>query len=784
MQRLQLAILVLALATLGQAPACKGSTGKATGTNCTTACSPGAGCTSPSQCASRVCSQGVCQEPTCTDGVMNGQELGVDCGGFCRPCGCGVNDCVKANFNCGPIGDGCSGIIQCGNCTSPDICGGLGQPGVCGTPTHCTPTTCQAANATCGPLGDGCGNALNCGTCTASGTACVNNSCVSGGGQCTNLCLQEATCTTGATTISGIAYAPTTPPYWPSGRGPDPLYNALVYVPNAAVSPFTPGVSCNGCDAAASGSPVVIGLTGVNGAFTLGDPSQPLSAPDGNNIPLVIQMGYWRRQVTIPHVTACTNNVLPDPLTCGAIDTQLACQSANCAWNPAVTPSCETLVRLPRTQLGGVHGGNGEGDIPLIGLTTGSADSVECVLPKIGIDTTELTDPSGNGRVRFYHDNGATNIGSTTLPAATNLYDNYSELAKYNMIIFDCVGGQHDKTGPELQHVLDYTANGGRVFATHYEYVWLYNNSPFGCGSQSFPCPAGPPATWTTAHWHVDQGHPADPNTQNANLVTSFPKGLAFSQWLGGLGSLTTASPPQISMSYLRHDFDSPVSSAPACGANATCAACGAVYGCIWSGTCGTPDVGTCIATGVQLWAADSGGNPIEYTFNTPVDKPPANQCGRVLFSDFHVYNKSGGNTFPDYCTVGPLSAQEQILEFQIFDLTNCVSSDQSTPCTPKGCGSKCGPQSDGCGNIIQCASCVPPASCGGGGVPNICGTPVVCKPLTTCPAGTDCGPLGDGCGGLIYCCATPPCSVSNSACTSPAVCGGGGVANQCGNPG
>src|SRR5262249_16252096 len=44
----------------------------------------------------------------------------------------------------------------------------------------------------------------------------------------------------------------------PSGQVP--IYNALVYVPNAPVAPFTQGVSCNRCDAPASGSPLVAAL--------------------------------------------------------------------------------------------------------------------------------------------------------------------------------------------------------------------------------------------------------------------------------------------------------------------------------------------------------------------------------------------------------------------------------------------------------------------------------------------------------------------------------------------
>src|SRR6185295_18565530 len=105
-------------------------------------------------------------------------------------------------------------------------------------------------------------------------------------GPCTNLCLQQVACGGAATTtVSGTVYAP---------NGIDPLYGALVYVPNAPVAPFPPGVACDQCGAQASGSPLVSTVTGPDGTFHL------QNAPAGASIPLVLQLGRWRRQVVIP----------------------------------------------------------------------------------------------------------------------------------------------------------------------------------------------------------------------------------------------------------------------------------------------------------------------------------------------------------------------------------------------------------------------------------------------------------------------------------------------------
>src|SRR5262249_46927253 len=159
------------------------------------------------------------------------------------------------------------------------------------------------------------------------------------------------------------------------------------------------------------------------------------NVPSGANIPLVIQLGRWRRQITIPNVASCTNTVL--------------------------TPD---QTRLPRNHT--------EGDIPSIAISTGSIDSLESRLRKIGLDGAEVTNGGGTGRVQLYVGNGG-NSSTGNAPPASMLVGNATALSSYDMVIFDCQGSQYDQQPADQQRMIAYANAGGRIFATHFSYVWL-----------------------------------------------------------------------------------------------------------------------------------------------------------------------------------------------------------------------------------------------------------------------------------------------------------------------
>jgi hypothetical protein len=83
---------------------------------------------------------------------------------------CVPRTCKDMGFNCGGNSDGCAGLVDCGSCSAPDFCGGGGFS-VCGHLTlldggvaACIPRTCAQSMILCGPAGDGCGGVIDCGT--------------------------------------------------------------------------------------------------------------------------------------------------------------------------------------------------------------------------------------------------------------------------------------------------------------------------------------------------------------------------------------------------------------------------------------------------------------------------------------------------------------------------------------------------------------------------------------------------------------------------------------------
>jgi hypothetical protein len=322
--------------------------------------------------------------------------------------------------------------------------------------------------------GNGNGNGGNGGggpTCTASG-ACQMQ-CPGGG----------------TTTLTGKVYAP---------NGTLPLYNAIVYVPSTTPTPFTEGVTCDRCNGNISGNPIVQTLTDATGSFTLNN------VPVGGNVPLVVQLGKWRRTVMLPSVAGCVS-----------------------------TPLTADSTRLPAN--------HGEGDIPRMAIVTGNADPFECLLLKMGINASEIQNPHGTtgARIDFYrgHNNPGTIIDNST-PDGEQLYNDATVLAQFDVVMLPCEGDLYNQGMTGVQNIGEYVNKGGRVFTTHWSYDWWsYPGSPFD----------------QIANW---QGDSIDQfkSTIQAPLNVNFPKGKDFAAWLIAAG-VTKSQMNHLAINEGRHNL-------------------------------------------------------------------------------------------------------------------------------------------------------------------------------------------------------------------------------------
>jgi hypothetical protein len=321
--------------------------------------------------------------------------------------------------------------------------------------------------------------------------ACTNLECFQN--KCTLGDCKVTACTTGGTTsISGSIYDP---------AGKIPLYNVIVYVPNAAVDPIVNGATCDRCGGI-SGSPIASAITDAAGKFVLKD------VPVMANVPLVMQVGKWRRQITIPAVTACADTAVTD----------------------------KNLTRLPRSAM--------EGDLPKMALTTGGYDGLECLLRKIGIADSEFTPQTGAGHVNFYTGTGGTPKYKTTMnagatfPDATTLWDSVDNLKKYDVVLLSCEGTEKptNKSPAALQAMQNYLNTGGRVFASHWHNYWLEKG----------------PAPFPTVATFNHQDDLTNPFT--ADIDTSFPKGQALADWLVNVGG--KSSKGKIDINEGKHTID------------------------------------------------------------------------------------------------------------------------------------------------------------------------------------------------------------------------------------
>jgi hypothetical protein len=453
------------------------------------------------------------------------------------------------------------------------------------------------------------------------------------GAQCPSGAQCNVSCAGGTTTsISGKVYDPALK---------DGLYNVSVYVPGGPMQALPKGVptgsdACN-CGALFKSGAVVSAATGVDGSFKL------QNAPVGKQIPLVLQVGKWRRVVHVD-TTQCADAPQPDK-----------------------------SLSLPGT----LAGAGPDDNMPDIAVSTGSADSLECLMRRIGLPASEyVAGAGGAGHIHVFSGGdpngggggggggGQGRVGQpeqNPMPGApeadTTLWNSAASMMPYDIVLLSCEGGETFNAKPaELEKYLN---AGGRTFASHFHYAWF--SGPLDTAAQqTYAAPAdwgNNLATWTAGSGGLgNQANGKIVQTLNGSTA-AFPKGVALYEWLGLNGALGVQGAPAHELPIFQPRFNSVV------------------------GPGNKPSQG---------WINDDlTANTMYFSFDTPTNAPidpktnlPA-YCGRAVFSDLHVAGNpttKDSSPPPKGCDPVDLSPQEKALEFMLFDLSSCVIPDTVAP--------------------------------------------------------------------------------------------------------
>lgn len=426
-----------------------------------------------------------------------------------------------------------------------------------------------------------------------------------------------------ATSLSGIARDP---------AGQLPLYNVVAYVPSEPLAPIQRGAHCETCAGDFSGRPIAAAVSDASGAFRLDITGVPARA----NIPLVIQAGSWRREVTVPLANDCSDTPLPAELT-----------------------------RLPRNRA--------EGNLPHIAVMRAGSDALECLFTKIGVDPAEFSPGGSGGSIELYHSDlanaeegtGRMRVagGEVDLPLVETLFDDAERLRSFDMVLLSCEGGDDRYDPPELTHrenLQRYANEGGRLFGGHFHNS-LIDNRELPDDYPEFP----------EVVEFASGRNDIEPQLFTAEVNTSFDKGKALADWLLEVGGSSTYG--QIEINDSERTVIGTSDPTAVSWINAT-----------------TVDTGDDDDDDDDDEDDDSGESQPEaeraalyYGFPTPVGGPA---CGRMVFTDVHLASGSGDSgkeVFPS-CS-GELSPQQKALAFLLFDLANCVQPTESAvPPTPK----------------------------------------------------------------------------------------------------
>ena len=223
--------------------------------------------------------------------------------------------------------------------------------------------------------------------------------------------------------VVGKVYAPNQGPGQAAPGQEIPIAGALVYVGAAAPAPIPDGVYCEQCVDTPDGGT----LTAADGSFVL-------DVPPGNYW-LTIQKGQYR----VDHQMSISLGTTTLPANMTTLPSQ---------WNP------DMHMWMPR-----------------IAMATGTDDSIEDILAKLGVGSL-----SGNEYGGPIGENGASELTVVSYSGSgngsvTHLLQNMDEMRKYHIIFFPCATTMANidsllRNQTVLQNIRRYVSEGGKLYVT------------------------------------------------------------------------------------------------------------------------------------------------------------------------------------------------------------------------------------------------------------------------------------------------------------------------------
>ena len=338
---------------------------------------------------------------------------------------------------------------------------------------------------------------------------------------------------------------------------------------------------------------------------------------------------------------------------------------------PGVTIQANQVNKVPNMRL---PANSTEGSLPNIAISTGGADSLECLPLRIGVSASEYVLGSATGgHIHIYSGYNGAGTAQGSVESYQALWDKQADLNEHDLVLLSCEGQETTGGSPGVAlnstyqtYLQNYANAGGRVFASHFHYAW-FNTGPFDTGSDKL-------ATWTTGAQTIDdsKSFPADIDTTLASGA-AFPEGAALEQWLGVVGAFTAnklpiwfardnvkalVQPPSTEWIHL----DSSSSQAPSA----------AQYFSV-----DTPIGGTDVCGRVVYSDLHVSGGPGTNEPGVAADYPSAAGAGggRGGFGGGGGGGRGGNAKLvaPAQCATHPLTPQEEALEFMLFDLSSCL---------------------------------------------------------------------------------------------------------------